>query len=385
MARTAQMLCARWQWSKRIAYPTSRGRHRLAARDSKPLTYMMASSPPTCEREPAVSLSQLQFSVLCGLAGLGLLSFLSTAASGVTFVWRQYLRPAKVLSKYGKWAVVTGASGGIGRAYCDYLAEQGLNICLVSRSEAKLEAAAAEIATQHGVKTACHAIDLEQAGEADMDEPLWTKLKAAIGDMDVGVLVNNAGASHDPAHLHKIDPAAIDRIIAVNNAAVVKLTHAVLPGMVSRGRGAVVNISTSFTTAIPAAPFISLYTASKGFIDTFSKALAAEYSHMGIHVQVVAPGPVNTNMLRLARSTTAAVPTAATYVSSAGRHIGYEAAAVPYPMHAYNTFVAKMLPEAMAIRKVKEFAAKRTADLAAHDAAVASTEAQSASAAGPAD
>lgn len=54
-------------------------------------------------------------------------------------------------------------------------------------------------------------------------------------------------------------------------------------------------------------------------------------------MQVVAPGPVNTDMLRLERETTAAVPAAATYVRSAGRHIGYEPAAVPYPLHAYNT------------------------------------------------
>ena len=119
-----------------------------------------------------------------------------------------------------------------------------------------------------------------------MDGDVWADIKAAVDDMDVGVLVNNAGASHDPAHLHDIDPSAIDRVIAVNNSSVVKLTHLVLPGMVSRGRGAIVNVSTSFTTAIPAAPFLSLYTASKGFIDTFSKALSAEYSPLGIDVQV---------------------------------------------------------------------------------------------------
>lgn len=269
------------------------------------------------------SASQVPLLALYGFAGVGLISMLAAGASGLKYAWRQYLRPAKDLSTYGKWAIVTGASGGIGRAYCDYLAKQGalltifqthfattsprpdstrsvktmfrsvefsscagLNICLISRSRSKLEQAAAEITTQHCVTTTCLAVDLEETGVQAMDGTLWTEIKQTVDAMDVGVLVNNAGSSHDPAHLHDIDPSAIDRIIAVNNLSVVKLTHLVLPGMVSRGRGAIVNVSTSFTTAIPAAPFLSLYTASKGFIDTFSKALSAEYTSLGIDVQV---------------------------------------------------------------------------------------------------
>lgn len=263
--------------------------------------------------------SYMPLPVVYGLAAVGLMSVLSLAASGMKFAWRQYMRPAKDLSKYGKWAVVTGATGGIGRAYCDYLAEQGirlpehspkdgrseracfrevrytcisfsllagLNIFLISRSEMKLEQAAREITTKHGVSVSHLAVDLAKAGVEPMDGPLWTEIKEALGDLDVGVLVNNAGTSHDPAHLHHIKPEAIDRVIAVNNSSVVKLTHLVLTGMVRRERGAIVNVSTSFTTAIPAAPFLSLYTASKGFIDTFSKALSAEYGPSGIDVQV---------------------------------------------------------------------------------------------------
>lgn len=163
----------------------------------------------------------------------------------------------------------------------------GLNICLLARSKSKLEAAAAAIASEHSVQTRCIALDLEEAGATSTGNAVWEEAKVAVGDLDVGVLVNNAATSHDPGHLHELDSTAIDRIIAVNNSSVVKLTYLVLPGMVSRGRGAIVNVSTSFTTAIPAAPFLALYTASKGFIDTFSKALAAEYAPNGIHVQVL--------------------------------------------------------------------------------------------------
>lgn len=102
--------------------------NRLSAARShaeKRLTLSMSATLPPEARSSLQSLSEVQLTVLCGLAGVGFLGVLSMAVSGVQFAWRQYLRPAKAVSQYGKWAVVTGASGGIGRAYCDYLANQG--------------------------------------------------------------------------------------------------------------------------------------------------------------------------------------------------------------------------------------------------------------------
>ena len=94
-------------------------------RAEKPAPYVMSAPTPSSKALPEFSQSQLRFSVVCALATVGLFHVASMAASGLTFAWRQYVRPPKPLLKYGKWAVVTGASSGIGRAYCDYLANQG--------------------------------------------------------------------------------------------------------------------------------------------------------------------------------------------------------------------------------------------------------------------
>lgn len=118
--------------------PVSSGRitHRACLNSGPSLSggRSQAEQPLTCSMTMPVSPNRPTFDIppsrvpllaLYGLAGVGLMRTLAAAASGLKFAWRQYLRPAKDLSKYGKWAIVTGASGGIGRAYCDYLAKQG--------------------------------------------------------------------------------------------------------------------------------------------------------------------------------------------------------------------------------------------------------------------
>lgn len=268
-------------------------------------------------------------SALCfGLAGVGLLRSVACTTGALRFLWRKHLRPGKKLNSYGEWAVVTGASDGIGRAYCDYLARQGkrtqtdsadqtcmrcpgqyydmaycepvtmplcvfpgvsnagLNIFLVSRTKAKLETAAAEIGQEHDVKTRILAVDLAIAGSQGLDAEVWANLRTAVAGMDVAVLVNNAATiQRHPSDFHMLDAGSIDYTVSLNDTAILKLTHLVLPGMVERGRGAIVNIST-IVCKFPAAPQLALYTASKSFLNTFTKALAAEYGPKGIHVQV---------------------------------------------------------------------------------------------------
>lgn len=137
------------------------------------------------------------------------------------------------------------------------------------------------------MKTKILAIDLAEAGSKPLDSDAWAELKAVVDALDVGVLINNAAKTQgDPSEFHLIDAASIDSTIALNNVAVLKVTHLVLPGMVKRGRGAIVIVS-SVVSSFPAAPLLSLYSATKGFLDTFSKAIAAEYGPKGIHIQVL--------------------------------------------------------------------------------------------------
>eukprot|EP00892_Ulva_mutabilis_P001661 jgi/Ulvmu1/11496/UM077_0045.1 len=306
--------------------------------------------------------------VLIGLAGIGLLRGLSVASSTVRFLWRKHLRPGRDLRAYGEWAVVTGASDGIGREYCNYVGRQGLNILLVSRTHSKVEKAAAEIREEHGVKTKTLAIDLAEAGAQSLAAPAWADLKAQVESLDVGVLINNAATiQRYPSDFHLVDADDVDSTMSLNDVAVLKLTRLILPGMVQRGRGAVVNVS-SIVTTFPATPQLALYTASKAFLNTFSRALAAEYGSKGIHVQAQMPGPVATSLVRAVSPEGGFLPSPADFVRHAGRHIGYETVCIPYPYHAVATAVAQALPAGMVIAGFRGAMQDMRASTAAIDA-----------------
>lgn len=168
----------------------------------------------------------------------------------------------------------------------NHVSASGLNIFLVSRTQSKLETAQAEIAEEYGVKTKILSIDLVEAGSQPLSAAVWADLKATIDTIDVGVLINNAAqVQGPPAEFHEIDPDSLDSTVSINTVAVLKVTHLVLPGMVNRGRGAIVNVS-SVLSSMAAAPLVSLYSATKAFMDTFTKAIAEEYGPKGIDVQV---------------------------------------------------------------------------------------------------
>ena len=99
------------------------------------------------------------------------------------------------------------------------------------------------------------------------------------------MFINNAGQATSPAFMHELTAAEVDNTVAINCAAVVKATHAVLPAMLARGRGAIVNISSVAATP-KATPYFSVYSATKAFVDHFTLSLADEYHHQGIDIQV---------------------------------------------------------------------------------------------------
>ena len=108
--------------------------------------------------------------------------------------------------------------------------------------------------------------------------------------MCTGVLVNNAGQGGSPALVHEMISTEVDNIVAINCAAMVKATHGVLPSMLARGKGAIVNVS-SVAGSTSALPCMSVYAASKAFVQHFSKSLAEEYVSRGIDIQVTLSTP----------------------------------------------------------------------------------------------
>nr|XP_053650231.1 very-long-chain 3-oxoacyl-CoA reductase-B-like [Cherax quadricarinatus] len=161
------------------------------------------------------------------------------------------------VKKTGEWAVVTGATDGIGRAYAFELARLGLKVVLVSRNPFKLQNVAAEINSKYGVDTKIIDVDFTK-------EDIYERLESEVGKLDVGVLVNNVGMSYDfPEYFTDISDCQemCDRLINCNIKSLTHMTRIVLPGMVERKRGVIMNLS-SLSSIIPA-PLLAVYGATK--------------------------------------------------------------------------------------------------------------------------
>lgn len=184
-------------------------------------------------------------------------------------------------------ALITGASSGIGEAFAEAFAKQGLDLILVARSKDKLDAIAARLTKKYGgvrVEVITADLSLPEPGAA-----LLQKVNA-LG-MGVDVLINNAGFGMASA-FHESNAARQREMIALNVGAVVDLAHAFIPAMAERSVGAVINVAS--LAGFQPTPFMTVYGASKAFVLSFSEGLWAEYRGKGIAVLAVCPGPVDT-------------------------------------------------------------------------------------------
>jgi short-subunit dehydrogenase len=196
-------------------------------------------------------------------------------------------------------ALVTGASSGLGKEFASQLAARGHDLVLVARSRDRLEAVAEEITRAHGVKAHVVVRDLAQpdAGRAVARE-------LADRSLTVDLLVNNAGFG-TAGRFEEIAAERDHDMLMVNVVALVDLTHALLPGMLERGTGAVLNVGS--TAGYQPSPYLTVYSASKTFVLNFSLALRQEYRGRGIRVTALCPGPVETRFFEVIGTRNAAV------------------------------------------------------------------------------
>ncbi|TWD29683.1 hypothetical protein FB570_101606 [Streptomyces sp. T12] len=196
-------------------------------------------------------------------------------------------------------ALVTGASSGLGREFAARLAARGHDLVLVARSRDRLEAVAEELTKAHGVTVHVLVHDLARPGAGRA-----VARELAERSLTVGLLVNNAGFG--TAGRFEEIPAERDHdLLMVNVVALVDLTHALLPGMLERGSGAVLNVGS--TAGYQPSPYLSVYSASKTFVLNFSLALRQEYRGRGIRVTALCPGPVETRFFEVVGTRNAAV------------------------------------------------------------------------------
>jgi hypothetical protein len=186
--------------------------------------------------------------------------------------------------------VITGGSSGLGAEFARCAAADGHDLILVARQQERLEAVAAPLREAYGVKVTCRPLDLCDRGAL---EAFCEELRA--GNVVVDAFVNNAGFALMGA-FSDADPRRVAALVDVNIGAMSLLLRAVLPGMVARRKGKVLNVAS--LAAYQPGPGAAEYFASKAYVKSLSEAVAHEVRGTGVKVLTLCPGPVNTPFAR---------------------------------------------------------------------------------------
>lgn len=288
---------------------------------------------------------ELQSLILVAIAASGFISLCNHLAKLLTWVWVMFLRPPKNLKQYGSWALITGSTDGIGRALASELASKGLGLILVGRDPLKLKATCQQIREENGGNLSVKNIVIDFS-KLRGDE-IAKKVEEGIEGLDVGILINNAGLAYSFARfLHEVDLELMESIVGVNIVGTTWVTKAVLPGMLKRKKGAIVNIGSGSSAAVSSYPLVTIYAATKAFIAMLSTSMSLEYKQHGIDIQCQFPLLVATKMASIKRSSLF-IPSPETYSKASLRAIGCEQSSVPYWPHSLQWCLLQALPDAL--------------------------------------
>ncbi|CAN6851794.1 hypothetical protein Bca52824_052336 [Brassica carinata] len=277
------------------------------------------------------------------LFSLGSISILRFTFTLLTSLYIYFLRPGKNLRRYGSWAIITGPTDGIGKAFAFQLAQKGLNLVLVARNPDKLKDVSDSIQAKYS-NTQIKTVVMDFSGDIDGGV---RRIKEAIEGLEVGILINNAGVSYPYAkYFHEVDEEMLGNLIKINVEGTTKVTQAVLVNMLKRKRGAIVNMGSGAAALIPSYPFYSVYAGAKTYVDQFSRCLHVEYKKSGIDVQCQVPLYVATKMTKIRRASFL-VASPEGYAKAALRFVGYEPRCTPYWPHALMGYVVSALPESV--------------------------------------
>ena len=232
------------------------------------------------------------------------------------------------------WALITGASDGIGKEFSLQLARAGYSTILVSRTQSKLDSLATEIKSKFNTHTKTLAMDFGANNDSD-----YARLKALVDGLDIAILINNVGTSHSiPVPFALTPQEEIDSIITVNCVATLRVTQLVAGGMTQRKRGLIITMG-SFGGLIPT-PLLATYSGSKAFLQQWSTAIGSELASYNITVELVQSHLVSTSMSKI-RNASAFVPTPKAFVKSVlgsvgrtGGAQGWTYTSTPYWSHA---------------------------------------------------
>ncbi|RSM14227.1 Very-long-chain 3-oxoacyl-CoA reductase [Fusarium oligoseptatum] len=267
------------------------------------------------------------------LAGIGALVLGSKLLSYLQLVLSAFVLGGTNLRKYGKpgtWAVVTGASDGLGKEYALQLAAKGFNLVLVSRTLSKLESLAAEIQEKYpgkGLEIKSLAMDFSQNNDAD-----YERLAELIQGLDIGILINNE---------------ELQNIITINCIGTLRVTQTIAPILKQRKRGLILTMG-SFGGWTPT-PYLATYSGSKAFLQQWSNALSSELADDNVDVYLVLSHLVTTAMSKVRRPTLL-VPNARNFVKAALGKVGlgsYQTAPntyTPWWSHSFMLWLIENIP-----------------------------------------
>jgi len=268
----------------------------------------------------------------------------------------------------GGTVLVTGASAGIGRQFAAQLAGRAGTLVLLARRAGLLEDLRAELLAGHP-RLRVVALPVDLSDESDVDRVL-AEVGERVGPVDV--LVNNAGVG-DQALVDRTDWGRVRRVLHTNVVAVAQLTAALVPPMVERGRGGVLNMGSG--AGLSVMPAAAAYSASKHFIDGFSEALRADLAGTGVVVTQVCPGPVDSEFDTVAGTAGGMTGGPPRFMRIGAAYCAREAlagfdrgAALVFPGRAYRLAmrVLPLLPRRLQRRQAAH-AAARVRSAAGHD------------------
>lgn len=194
---------------------------------------------------------------------------------------------SKRFKKYGPWAVVTGASSGIGLEFAKTLASEGFDLVIAARRIERLDDLAADLTKAHGVEVRTVQADLSTTEGIE-------SIEKAAADVEIGLVISNAGDASPGAFLKNSLEAQM-LTANLNVLANVQLAHSLGGRLVEQGRGGL--IMTGSTSAFGGIPYLANYAATKAFVGTFAEGLSAEWKKHGVDVMVLHPGPTKTEMV----------------------------------------------------------------------------------------
>ncbi|XP_057374325.1 very-long-chain 3-oxoacyl-CoA reductase-like isoform X1 [Daphnia carinata] len=237
------------------------------------------------------------------------------------------------LRRYGPWAVVTGATDGLGEAYARKLASLGMNIVLIDQSYSKLQEVAYEIKREH------HTVHIRTiAADFTEGQSIYPMLRFELANLPsgVGLLVNSIGMDVPLDPSEELTPDdEIQKIINCNIMAMTRLTNMLLPGMIQKQRGIIINVGPLWGNSCSnltksSEPYNSVYKATKAFVEKFSRDLAAECRQDGIVIQSVMPERSTMNISSLKTMPFLCLHTPDAYVEANLLTLGIESTATAY-------------------------------------------------------